>query len=88
MKKSVFEPLDDYERDLIESIENDEFVPVENLKQEIKKAMVAAKNSLKKDKRINIRLTQKDYHQIRVKAIQQGMPYQTLLGSIIHKYVS
>ena len=88
MKKSVFEPLDDYERDLIESIENDEFVPVENLKQEIKKAMVAAKNSLKKDKRINVRLTQKDYHQIRVKAIQQGMPYQTLLGSIIHKYVS
>ena len=46
------------------------------------KAIAAARNTLKKDKRINLRLTQKDYHQIQIKAIEDGMPYQTLISSI------
>ena len=46
----------------------------------------AAKNSTLKNKRINIRLTEKDYHDIQVKAMEEGVPYQTLISSIIHKY--
>ncbi len=90
MKKtnSIFEPFDQEEKALMESIERDAFVPVKNFKQEKKKAEAAARNTLKKDKRINLRLTQKDYHQIQIRAIEEGIPYQTLISSIVHKYVN
>ena len=88
ISKNVFDPIDKEERDLMESIEQDEWSPVKNIKQEKEKAMVAARNTLKKDKRINLRLTQKDYHQIQIKAVEEGVPYQTFISSIIHKYLN
>jgi len=91
MKKiniKVFEPIDRQEKELMESIERDEWKPVKNLKQEKEKAIVAARNTLKKDKRINLRLSEKDYHQIQIKAIEEGIPYQTFISSIIHKYLN
>jgi predicted DNA binding CopG/RHH family protein len=72
----------------MESIEKGEWRPVKNIKREKEKAIEAARNTLKKDKRINLRLSQKDYHQIQVKAIEEGIPYQTLISSIIHKYLN
>jgi len=86
--KKSFEPIDQEEKDLMESIENDEWKPVNNLSLEEEKVMVAARNTLKKDKRINLRLTQKDYHQIQIKAIEEGIPYQTLISSLVHKYLN
>ena len=88
INKKAFEPIDEEERDLMESIEKDEWRSVKNIEKEKEKAMTAARNTLKKDKRINLRLTQKDYHQIQVKAIEEGIPYQTLISSIIHKYLN
>src|SRR4030042_6535672 len=91
MKKintKLFNPIDREEKDLMESIEQDEWTPVRNIKQEKEKAIVAARNTLKKDKRINLRLSQKDYHQIQIKAIEEGIPYQTFISSIIHKYLN
>ncbi|MDY7033396.1 MAG: antitoxin [Thermodesulfobacteriota bacterium] len=88
INKKAFEPIDEEERDLMESIEKDEWRSVEYSEKEREKAMAAARNTLKKDKRINLRLTQKDYHQIQVKAIEEGIPYQTLISSIIHKYLN
>jgi len=91
MKKfsqKAFEPLDQEEKDLMESIEREEWRSVKNIKQEKEKAIAAARNTLKKDKRINLRLTQKDYHQIQIKAIEEGIPYQTLISSIVHKYLN
>ena len=69
-------------------MERDEWRPVKNIDQEREKAITAARNTLKKDKRINLRLTQKDYHQIQVKAIEEGIPYQTLISSLVHKYLN
>lgn len=86
--KKAFKPIDKEEKDLMESIERDEWQPVKNFDQETKKAMEAARNTLKKDKRINLRLSQKDYHQIQIKAIEEGIPYQTLISSIVHKYLN
>ena len=86
--KKAFEPIDDEEKELMESIEHNEWRPVKNIKWEKEKAMMAARNTLRKDKRINLRLTQKDYHQIQIKAIEEGIPYQTLISSIIHKYLN
>ena len=88
LSKKAFKPIDQEEKDLMESIERDEWQPVENINHEKKKAITAARNTLKKDKRINLRLTQKDYHQIQIKAIEEGIPYQTLISSIVHKYLN
>jgi len=80
--------LDDEEKDILESYERGEWVPVKNAKKEIKKLRQYAKNTLQKDKRINIRMSSKDLDQVQVIAVQEGIPYQTLVSSIIHKYVS
>ena len=88
LSRKAFEPLDQEEKDLMESIEREEWRSVKNIKQEKEKAIAAARNTLKKDKRINLRITQKDYHQIQIKAIEEGIPYQTLISSIVHKYLN
>lgn len=88
MNKKAFKPMDQEEKDLMESIERDEWQPVRDFDRERKKALLAARNTLKKDKRINLRLSQKDYHQIQIKAIEEGIPYQTLISSIVHKYLN
>lgn len=85
MKKMV---LDDEERDILESYERGEWVPVKKPKKEIKRLQQYARNTLQKDKRINIRMSSKDLDQVQVIAAQEGIPYQTLVSSIIHKYVS
>jgi len=86
--KKAFKPLDEEEKDLMESIKRDEWQPVKNFDEEKEKAVIAARNTLKKDKRINLRLSQKDYHQIQIKAIEEGIPYQTLISSLVHKYLN
>ena len=76
--------LDKEEKEIIESYENDEWISSDDkLKESITKA---AQKSQLKNKRINIRLTEKDYHDIQAKAQEEGIPYQTLISSIIHKY--
>ena len=88
VSKKAFEPIDQEEKDLMESIERDEWQPVKNIDQEKEKAIAAARNTLKKEKRINLRLTQKDYYQIQIEAIEEGLPYQTLVSSLVHKYLN
>jgi len=88
LKKKAFEPIDNEEKELFESLENGDWKPVKNLEKEKEKAVQAARNTLKKDKRINLRLSQKDYHQIQIKAIEEGIPYQTLISSLVHKYLN
>jgi len=84
--KEVF--LDNEEKDLLESYDRDEWKPIKNPKKEIKRLKEYARNTLQKDKRINIRMSSKDLDQVQVLAAQEGVPYQTLISSIIHKYVS
>ncbi len=87
-EKKAFEFLDKEEKELMESIENDEWIPVENQEQYSKSAIEASKNTFKKTKRVNIRMSEKDFYDIQIKAIEEGIPYQTLISSIIHKYNS
>ena len=76
--------IDKEEKELMESYNNDEWISItKSKKAEIEKA---ANNSTIKSKRINIRLTEKDYNDIQIKAMEEGIPYQTLISSIIHKY--
>jgi predicted DNA binding CopG/RHH family protein len=75
------------ERDLLEAVEAGEFESV--LTQARKKELEAvASNTLKKDKRINIRISNRDLTAIQSRASEEGIPYQTYVSSIIHKYLS
>ena len=80
--------VDNEEKDILDSYEQGQWRPVKNRKREIKRLQQYAQNTLQKDKRINIRMSSKDLDRVRVMATQQGIPYQTLISSIIHKYVS
>ena len=76
--------IDKEEKELMESYKKGEWKPLK--KKDRKEYVKAAKESMTKSKRINIRLTAKDYYDIQVKAFEEGIPYQTLISSIIHKY--
>jgi predicted DNA binding CopG/RHH family protein len=56
-------------------------------KKEIERIKRAAKNTFKKDKRITIRLYDHDYKGIQKKAMEMGIPYQTLISGIVHRYI-
>ncbi len=77
--------LDKEEQELLDAFENGEFVPVANQAEEKAKAMAAAKATLNKTRNINIRLSERDLYKLKAKAIEEGIPYQTLASSILHK---
>jgi len=85
MKKII---LEEEEKEILESYERGEWKSVKNPKEEIARLREYARNTLQKDKRINIRMSSKDLDQVQVIAAQEGIPYQTLVSSIIHKYVA
>jgi len=83
MKKSAY--LDKDEMKLAESIENEEWIS-DLTKKEKKQYEEYARYSLSKRKRINIRMSERDLKKIRAKAIEEGLPYQSLISMLIHKY--
>jgi len=80
--------LTDEEIKLLEAIEKGELVSVKNLDQAKQEAIEAARNTLNKTKNINLRLAEKDIRKAKVKAAESGIPYQTLLSSVIHRFVN
>ena len=76
------------EKEFLESYERDEWQSVKNKKSEISRYQQIAKGTFKKDSRINIRMSSKDIHAMQLKALEEGIPYQTLITSVLHKYVS
>jgi len=80
--------LDQEEKEILEAFERDELKSVPNVVQEIEEARQAARNTFNKTKRVNLRLTERDFHMAHVRALEEGLPYQTLLSSVIHKYLT
>lgn len=83
MKKEKY--LDKDEMELANSLETEEWVSDLTVKEK-KQFEKYALNSLKKQKRINIRMTERDLKKIQAKAIEEGIPYQSLIAMLIHKY--
>lgn len=77
--------LDDEEKQLLEEIERGEWVPVKDFAKRKKELMQIARNTLNKTRNINIRLTERDLARLKRKAAEEGIPYQTLASSILHK---
>ncbi|MBU1326800.1 antitoxin [Patescibacteria group bacterium] len=80
--------LDPEERELLRSVEAGEWKPVKNFAAQKKRFHAAARATLDKIRNINIRLTERDIHRLKSKAIEEGIPYQTLVASILHKYAA
>lgn len=88
MKPDPFAPLDEYERKLMESLERGEWTPVEPQDQAIKAARETARNTIAKTERMNIRISKRDLTRLKERALQNGLPYQTLVGEIITTYLN
>ena len=79
--------LDAYEREILTAYESGKLKSVAT-KRELKKLKAAARATAIKDRRVNIRLSSIDLGDIQVKALEEGVPYQTLIASVLHKYVT
>jgi predicted DNA binding CopG/RHH family protein len=80
--------LDQEEQELMESVEKEEWQSIPLLTEELKKSKEYARLTLANHRQLNIRLSQKDFTALKAKAIELGIPYQFLISSIIHKYLS
>jgi predicted DNA binding CopG/RHH family protein len=83
MKKPTY--LDKHEMELAKSLENEEWIS-DLTKKGKKQYEEYARYSLSKRKRINIRMSERDLKKIQAKAIEEGIPYQSLISMLIHKY--
>ncbi len=88
MKRIMKTKLSKEEKEIIESFEKGEWVPVENFSQRKKELIAYARNTMKKDKRLNIRISERDLLELQRKAMKEGLPYQTYVSSIIHKFLN
>lgn len=85
--KKIYTPLDSYELDLSDAISKVKNVKrPKDYKKYMAEAVLVSNNTLSKSKTISIRLAQKDLLKVKTKALENGIPYQTLLGSLIGKY--
>ena len=76
------------EEDLLKSVERGEWRRIPDFEKEAKRYQESPRETLRKDKRVNIRMTERDLVRIQKKAIEEGLPYQTLISSVLHKYIN
>lgn len=76
------------EKELSDSVERAEWRSLGNHAKDMLRFRQAARETLRKDARINIRLTRQDFFGLKSRAVKEGMPYQTLVASVIHKYLT
>ena len=80
--------LDKEEKQILKDFEEGKYIRVKDFEQEKKRLQEIARNTLKKTKNINLRLSEKDLHKIKVKAAEDGIPYQTLVSSVLHRFAN
>lgn len=80
--------LDDSEeeKELLSAYQRGKLIPVENQEEMRKKLRQAPKATIEKARHVSIRVTEKDLQKIKAKAVATGIPYHTLLGSLLHQY--
>ena len=80
--------LDEEEQQLLEEFERGEWKRVKNFAKEKKLYEAVARNTLKKTKNINLRLSERVVAKLKAKAAREGLPYQTLAASVLHKFAN
>lgn len=76
------------EREILEKFKRDELQPASRADDEMEIAPQAVRNTFKKTRRVNLRVTERDFNRAHARAREEGIPYQTLLSSVIHKYLA
>lgn len=76
------------EKEYLASYEKGEWVPVKNMVAEKAKIREYARATIRKNKRVNIRISQRDLTELQRKAVHEGLPYQTFISSLLHKFVN
>lgn len=76
------------ELELLASYEAEEWKSAKKIKEQKEQYRAYARATLRKDKRVNIRISEKDLLALQKRAVRQGIPYQTLISSVLHKYVN
>lgn len=76
------------ELELLASYEAEEWKSAKKVKEQKEQYRAYARATLRKDKRVNIRISEKDLLALQKRAVRQGIPYQTLISSVLHKYVN
>ena len=80
--------LDKEEREILDSVERGEWRSIKPTQRQLEHYAQIARNTLRKDERMNIRISKADLNRLRARAAEEGIPYQTLVTSVLHKYVS
>ena len=80
--------LEQNELELLASYEQEEWQSVKNIKEQAAQYRAYARATFRKDKRVNIRISEKDLLDLQRRALREGIPYQTLISSVLHKYVT
>lgn len=80
--------LNKQEKEIVESVERGDWRSVRGVKKQMKRYQDYAKATVRKDKRVNIRMSEKDLVGLQKKAMEEGLPYQTLISSVLHKYIN
>ncbi len=81
-------PLNPEEREILDKFERDELSSAPGAEREMEAARQAARNTFNKTRRVNLRVTERDFNLAHARAREEGIPYQTLLSSVIHKYLT
>jgi predicted DNA binding CopG/RHH family protein len=76
------------ELELLASYEQDEWQSAKDVKEQKEQYQIYARATFRKDQRINIRISERDLLDLQKRALREGIPYQTLISSVLHKYVS
>jgi predicted DNA binding CopG/RHH family protein len=79
--------VDAYEQEVLKAFDSGKLKSIAS-KSELEKLKAAARATAIKDRRVNIRLSSIDLGEIQARALQEGVPYQTLMASVLHKYVT
>jgi len=80
--------LDTYEQEILDAYEKGEMKSIITSRPDLEKYRAAARETFIKDRRVNIRLSTPDLLDIQERAVEEGVPYQTLIASVLHKYIS
>ncbi|MDO9605973.1 hypothetical protein [Hydrogenophaga sp.] len=86
MKKPV--QYDDEEMEILKAWEAGTLKPISGVAKHLKAHQAAAEATFKKDQRLNIRISSRDLRNLQARALEEGVPYQTLAASLLHKFVS
>ncbi len=76
------------EADLLKSVENDNWESIPDFPRQSARYREAARATLRKSKRVNIRITERDLVRLQKAAMHEGLPYQTMISSILHKFIN